>query len=232
MIINEIIKNLKKYNFYIAIFTVILVEILFAFLVLPSGVNTINDNRSKLKALNSEIANLTQIIDSLENMDTKNLNNDLQKASAALPDQKKTAGLVTGLTNLASTSGVLLKNLEFAPGLISTDAASLAILRNPGEDIIKGEGIKAVNASMVVIADLNSLIDFLAKINKASQLLGVSSLHFGSQTGDNKQASIEFYILYQPAKKSSILLKQVTPLTESEKKVLESLSSKDIFILQ
>ena len=105
-------------------------------------------------------------------------------------------------------------------------------MRNPGEDVIKGGGIKAVNASMTVIADLNSLIDFLAKINKASQLLGVSSLRFGSQTGDNKQSSIEFYILYQPTKESSVLLKQVTPLTEMENKVLESLSSKDIFILQ
>lgn len=232
MIVNELLKSLKKYSFYIVICIFLLLEILVAFFVLPSVVNTINDNRSKLKILNSEIADFTGIINSLASMDVNNLSSNLQKASAALPDEKKTAGLVTGLTNLASTSGVLVKSLEFAPGLISTDAASLKILQNPGEDVIKGGGIKAVNASMVVIGDLNSLIDFLTKINKASQLLGISNLNFGSQTGDNKQSSIEFYILYQPTKESSVLLKQVTPLTETENKVLESLSNEDIFILQ
>lgn len=222
MNINELFKIVKKYKLYILIFVVILVEALFVILFLPSTVNKIGENIAKKDVINLEIIELNTILDSLANLDKENLNSNLSKASAALPDQKKTAGLVTGLTNLALTSGATVKNLEFAPGLISTKAASMKM----------GPGPKAVDASMTVIADLNSLVDFLSKINKASQLLGVSDLQFTNEISSGSQAKIGLYIYYLPLDETKITTKQITPPTETENKVLEGLSSKDIFILQ
>lgn len=230
MNINELSKILTKYRIYIVIFGVVVSEIIFGFIFFPPMIKNIQENFAKKDLVNLEIAELTTVLDSLAKINKENLGIDLSKAGAALPDQKKTAGLVTGLSNLALTSGVTVKNLEFSPGLISSGSASLE--KKPTEDVIKGGGVKAVIASMTVLSDLDSLVDFLSKMDKASQLLGVSDVMFGHDISSGSQAKIGLYIYYQPLVDSVLLAKQILPLTETENKVLQGLSSKDIFILQ
>lgn len=223
MNIKLILQPLKQYVFYLGLGVVVLAEVFFAAVILPCWINSIGDDRSNLEKTTSEVTELIQTLDYLTQIDKPTLAALLLKANAALPDEKKTSGLVSGLSKLASSSGVLIKTLEFSPGLISTSSAV---------PVVSPAGIKTIPAIMTVQADLNSLIVFLQKLDKASQLLGVSDLKYTANSSDGNKANLGLHIYYQPPSKSAVLWKQSSPLTIQEQKSLDDLSSQDIFILQ
>lgn len=232
MKIGLILQPLKQYVFYLVLGAIVLGEVFFALGILPGWVNGIGDDRSNLETVTSEVTELTKTLNYLTQIDKPTLASLLVKANAALPDEKKTSGLVSGLSKLASSSGALIKTLEFSPGLISTSSAIPTIPPAASEQVIKDGGIKTLPAIMTVQADFNSLIFFLQKLDKASQLLGVSGLKYTANASEGNQTNIGLYIYYQPPEVSTVLWKQSTPLTLQEQKSLDDLSSQDIFTLQ
>lgn len=212
------LKKLKPYYFYISAGVIFIINLVAIFWFIPNQVNKVSQKWRDLQQTNQEINELTKTIYNLENSDKNNLTQNLFKAAAALPDKKKTSGLVTGLSELAGQNGVLIKSLEFSPGKLATGSAD--------ESTTIGNGVKAITASLEVSADLSTLITFLGKLQKVSQILGLTSVEFGS-----KGTSLPLLIYYQPSRTGSLNWKQVELLTVAETEVLKSLDAKDIFTL-
>lgn len=212
------LKKLKPYYFYISAGVIFIINLVAVFWFIPNQVNKVSQKWRDLQQTNQEINELTKTIYNLENSDKNNLTQNLYKAAAALPDKKKTSGLVTGLSELAGQNGVLIKSLEFSPGKLATGSAD--------ESTTIGNGVKAITASLEVSADLSTLITFLGKLQKVSQILGLTSVEFGS-----KGTSLPLLIYYQPSRTGSLNWKQVELLTVAETEVLKSLDAKDIFTL-
>lgn len=212
------LKKLKPYYFYILAGVVFVTNLAAVFWFIPNQVNKVSQKWRDLQQANQEINELTKTISNLENSDKSNLTQNLAKAAAALPDKKKTSGLVTGLSDLAEQNGVLIKSLEFSPGKLATGSAD--------ESLTVGNGVKAITASLEVGADLPALITFLEKLQKVSQILGVTSVEFGG-----KGTSLPLLVYYQPPRSGILNWKQVELLTAAETEVLKSLESKDVFTL-
>ena len=212
------LKKIKPYLFYIFAGGIIILELVVMIFLFPAQISKISQNWQDLQDVTKETTDLTKTIAALANSDKNNLKQNLDKATAALPDKKKTSGLVTGLSDLAGQNGVIIKNLEFSPGKLATGSAD--------ESTTIGNGVKAVSASMEIGADLPTLIVFLGKLQKVSQILGVTSVDF---TG--KGASLPFLVYYQPPRQGTLNWKQVELLTTQETQVLKSLDATDIFTL-
>lgn len=212
------LKKLKPYYFYFFVGIILLANLVAVFWFLPNQVNKISQKWQNLQQANQEIAELSKTISDLENSDKNNLAQNLSKATAALPDKKKTSGLVTGLSDLAGQNGILIKSLEFSPGKLATGSAD--------EATTVGNGVKAITASLEVSTELPTLITFLGKLQKVSQILGITSVEF---TG--KGASLPLLVYYQPPRSGALNWKQVDLLTVAETEVLKSLEAKDVFTL-
>ncbi|MBI3559107.1 hypothetical protein HY085_01810 [Candidatus Gottesmanbacteria bacterium] len=212
------LKKLKPYGFYFLAGAIFIANLVVAFWFLPQQVNKITEKWQNLQQTNQEITELSKTISNLENSDKNNLVQNLFKATAALPDKKKTSGLVTGLSDLAGQNGVIIKSLEFSPGKLATGSAD--------ESTTIGNGVKAITASLEIGTDLPTLIIFLKKLQKVSQILGITSVEF---TG--KEASLPLLVYYQPPRSGALNWKQVDLLTTAETEVLKSLESKDVFTL-
>lgn len=212
------LKKIKPYLFYIFAGGIIILELALVIFFFPAQWGKISQNWQDLQDTTKEAADLTKTISALANSDKDNLKQNLDKASAALPDKKKTSGLVTGLSDLAGQNGVVIKSLEFSPGKLATGSAD--------EATTIGNGVKAVSASMEVGTNLPTLITFLGKLQKVSQLLGVVSVDF---TGNS--ASLPLLVYYQAPRQGSLNWKQVELLTTQETQVLKSLEATDIFTL-
>ena len=120
MNIELILQPLKQYVFYLGLGAIVLGEVFFALVILPGWVNSIGDDRVKLSVVSTETVDLTKTLNYLTQIDKPTLAALLVKANAALPDEKKTSGLVSGLAKLASSSGALIKSLEFIFGDVFT----------------------------------------------------------------------------------------------------------------
>ena len=222
--------KLSKYNFYFAIGFLVILEILVAVFVLPGQYKQIGQEQAQLDQVNTDINNLNQSLSSLSQIDAKTLNNYFDKASAALPDEKKTSGLITGLSKLASASGMVMESLEFTPGLISTESGLPA--PPPVPAVIQGGGIQSTTAFMVVSGDLPSLTTFLRNLHKASQLLGIYGVKYRVLSAAGLQTEVDIYVYYQPAQNIEELWKHSVALSDTDKEVLSKLAGKDIFNLQ
>lgn len=212
------LRKLRPYYFYFLVGAIFIANLVAVFWFLPKQGDKITQKWQGLQQTNQEIAELSKTISNLENSDKNNLTQNLSKAAAALPDKKKTSGLVTGLSDLAGQNGVLIKSLEFSPGKLATGSAD--------ESTTIGNGVKAITAFLEIRTDLPTLIIFLKKLQKISQILGITSVEF---TG--KSASLPLLVYYQPPRSGSLNWKQAELLTATETEVLKSLDAKDVFTL-
>lgn len=212
------LKKLKPYYFYFFAGIILLANLIAVFWFLPNQVKKNSQKWQNLQQTNQEIAELSKTISNLENSDKNNLTQNLSKATAALPDKKKTSGLATGLSDLAGQNGAPIKALEFSPGKLATGSAD--------ESTTVGNGVKAISASLEIGTDLPTLVVFLKKLQKVSQILGITSVEF---TG--KSASLLLLVYYQPPRAGVLNWKQVELLTAAETEALKSLDAKDVFTL-
>lgn len=212
--------------FYIFAALIVMTEIAaLYFLALPLP-GKISDSWNRLTKDRQETEALNTLVSTLASTDVTSLEETRQKVNAALPDEKKTAGIIFGLTRLASSSGVIVNSLEFAPGLVSTSSGSL-----PRETVPKKTaefGVKSIPASLTLTAEIGPLARFLDDLAKVNQVIGVEQVSL-SRTSGRTIADVSLILYYQPPKTGTITWKQIQPVTAAEQEILESLTGVDIF---
>ncbi|MCL4397489.1 hypothetical protein M1403_00420 [Patescibacteria group bacterium] len=221
------LKKIRPYFFFIFLFVVFAAELGVLVIFAPSLYSTILSARASLAAQTAEVNTLSDLVTALNQTDPANLAALQKKVTAALPDEKKTAGVVTGLTRLASSSGVVVNSLEFSPGLISTGSAT-AVVTNTSGEIVLGGGVKAIPAQLTVTADVPAVSRFLADLAKSSQMIGVTSVEY-THSGPKTSTALGLLLYFQPPKEGAVTPKQVQPLTSQEVGLAQSLPQEDIF---
>ncbi len=204
---------------------VLLIEVWFLVTSVPRQVEEILTLQKSQEEISKDVEMLDRAVRILVGVDQGKLARELQSVNAVLPSQKKTSGLVVGISKIASDSGVILKELEFSPGRISTDSAQTL------DEALPGSLVRRVGAGVTINTDLSGLTAFLSKVQAASQLIGVDTVTFTGSTGLQQTGQIALQVYFEPVSSGLIVWSQVRPVSASEEKVLQTLSATDVFIL-
>ncbi len=222
------LKILKYFSFYIIVGGIFLLEIIVLSLMFPPQITKLVTNWQNLSDNSHEVTVLKKAGDALATQNKSLVGPYLIRSRLALPDEKKAAGLISGLTNFAGNYGVAVKTFDFSPGLISTASASTGFLQtNTGGEVIFPVGVKAIMATLTVTADPSSLKLFFEALQKASQIIGVTLVDYSKNT-----ANISVLIYYQPVNGNTIDWQNIKTLTSDDISFLETLPNEDKFILK
>lgn len=220
----------SKLLFYVGVLGLIFAEVLFLVFYAPGQVSQIFSSRGEIDKDAKEIETLSLAIAKIKALDEGELNGYLQAATAALPDEKMTSGVVTGMSTLAGSYGAAVKSLEFSPGLISTNSAALSDLPVLAESSV-GSGVKQVTATLNLTVQMPALASFLAGLNKTSQLIGVNQVDFSANKGAANSAEVLLRIYYQPRRSFNIktAAQNLKLLSDRDISLLEDLSKENVF---
>lgn len=218
--------DLKHYATYIVLVSISLGTIIAGILFLPSLLQTVLSKNEQLEALSAESRSLTRGMTVLDSIDTTVLDTYLQKVTVALPDEKKTSGVITGLDTIGLNSQVTIDRLVFSPGIISTSAAELAQDNNVEKLPL---GIKGTTASLVSSGTPESLTRFLSNLRNAKQMLGVQQVSLSEKNDQGMTADIGLIIFYQPPPTGPIKWDELRPLSAEETTLIDGLATTDIF---
>lgn len=180
----------------------------------------------KRRDVADEITGLSKALAVLKSVDQKKLATQLATVNAALPSQKKTSGLLSGVAEVARGSGVTLKSVDFAPGKISTGSAERTT-----EEKLPGTKVSVLLASAVVTGDLSSLRSFLTLLSSSSQLVGVKSVAYTGFAAREQTASLSLLVYFQQPETTGLDWSQVSAVSSEQEKVVAKLSTRDVFIL-
>lgn len=219
-----IIPVVRKISFYFLVVTIVGLESIYLVREVPHQWDQIASLRQNEQSFKKEVATLAQAAEVLNNLDKSELAKQLDTVNAALPSQKKTSGFVSGISTIASASGVVLKEVGFSPGRISTGSAE------PAEEVIKGSLVRSVNAAVQISSDQGKLVDFLTNLQNAIQLVGITNVIYET-TAKDSTAHVSLKVFFEPVSASPIAWEQVRPNSPEEDETIESLSDKDVFSL-
>lgn len=218
------LKKIKAAGFYLVAAAIILVEVIIGLVFIPSRLELLYTNSQKITSESTEITSMENVVKSIQNVDKNQLDIYTQKTNAAIPMDKKTTGIISGISSLASNYGVAVKNIEFSPGVISTTSVQVS-------QTASISGVLYIPAQLTVSSDLNSLIKFLTALRSVSQIIGVSDVAYSAAAGSGVTTTTQLLIYYLPASYNPVSLSGVKPLTTGEMKILDTLPQKDIFTL-
>lgn len=219
--------RVKQYGVFLVVGVVILVELLAAVLYLPRQVFSLIDLKDEVTVLSQRQVELAAAEEALGEVDDGQVNNLLLRAEKALPDEKRVAGVVSGISALASSAGVITKSIEFSPGIVSTSSGSILVSTSEKDE---GEKVKSVPVSMSVTSTLPQFLDFLKQILKSGQLLGVTSINY-SLTGGQPGGDMSLVVYFLPARIGKPDWNFIPSITEEDLAVLDELSNQNVFNL-
>lgn len=203
----------------------ILVEALLLAFYFPGQIFNILDKRDQLGRLATDVKSLATANNQLVAVDSNQLTLELAIAEVALPDEKRVAGVITGLSTVASASGVTTKAISFSPGNVGTVSAVPA-----ANEIEIGDKVKAIPVTMTISASLSQFLDYLKKLSVASQLLGVTAINF-SLSANPPGGDVGLLVYYLPARLGKPGWQYIPTISADDLKVLSTLSPSDIFNL-
>lgn len=228
--------SLPVQPYYLLVGGVIAVEVVFGYFFLWPKITEIGNLRKQVAEKQGEVDRLKKSWNYLSTVDQNKLRSDLEIATAALPDDKKVSGVVSGVSKVASASGVALLSLNFSPGRVSTQAAveSEKVLISP--EVSNRLNVKSLDANITITGSLSQAKIFLQKLASASQILGVESVDYilgaaGNNLSASDIGSLSVKIYYQPngSQNINVNYENLAPLTPEEEAVLAKLSPLDIF---
>lgn len=225
----DTLQNLSRYLPYLLFGTIILLELGFLVCFFPTTLDTIKTEQNKVSALTEENKKLAAAQTILGETNPKAIEDNLFRVTTALPNEKKISGLVTGLTGLASSSGVAVSSLEFSPGLIATAPSQLK--SESQKTVSLPNNVLAVPTSLSVNTGLSSLISLLRSLNSISQLVSVRAVSVGTTGKGQTSAQFSVLVYYQPVNNQPVDFKNVQALTPEDRATINSLSSKDVLTL-
>ncbi len=217
-----IITRVQALGFYLLIALILISEIAVAVFFVPGHFQSILVKRQEIIQETANVKGIEAAITAVSRVDRNLLDRYLKNSTAAIPDEKKTAGIVTGLSSMASSSGVIVRSLELTPGLVSSASA-----RSP---VVAGAGLKFVPAALTLTADFPSLSRFLAQLRSTSQILSVRDLQFDA-VGERSRVQMGVQIYYLPPREKPVDWTGLASLTPPEVDILEKLPGTDFFIL-
>ncbi|MBI3887455.1 hypothetical protein HY310_00110 [Candidatus Microgenomates bacterium] len=227
------IKIIKKHIFfYLAIIVFLLVEISIIAMVLPPQISNLIGGWQDLMQVSKDVNELNGVNIALTTQDKASIEPYLIRASASLPDEKKSAGFISGFTRFAAKYGVSVITADFSPGLVSSPSAMTGFLKAaPNGDLIVVGGVKAISISVSVVGDPTSIKTLFDEIEKASQLIDITEAQYYSADKGNNSAKISMLVYFQPVNPSTIKWEDVKTLNEDDINFLGALPTVDQFKL-
>lgn len=219
--------KIKTYAPFVLLAVVILAEVLSLAFYFPGKIFELLDLRDKVVLLSADVKQLSSANEQLAAVDNAQLDSALAIAETALPDEKKVAGLISGLGKVASSSAVVVKTISFSPGQISTGAGQVSV---GADDKTIGDGVRAIPVSMSVSSSLVNSLDYLRKLQAASQLLGVTGLNY-SLLGPTSGGEMGLVVYYLPRRFGRPTWQYIPAIEATDLEVLSKLSPADIFNL-
>src|SRR3989344_2419395 len=146
----------------------ILIQLLLAGVFLPKLWTRIRESQQRWQALVVEVRDLTKASEVLAGIDGDTLLGFKEKVLAALPAEKKVSGVVSGVSALASQSGVVVTSLEFSPGKISTTSAINEAEIKQGDVNVEIGHVQAIPANLVVSGSTPAMLEYLRKLAEVS----------------------------------------------------------------
>lgn len=218
---------MNKYGLYILLGGIFLIEIFFVILFMIPQVFKFYENWTALQEDSKVVSSLVLATQTISEQKPEDIKPYFNRAQAALPNEKKAAGFLTGLTNFAAKYGVAVSAFDFSPGLISTSSAATAyILTNEAGEITAAEGVKAVPANLTVSGKITSIKSFLDALKNTSQILSVTTIDYSLDS-----ARLSLLIFYQPLSDNKTIWNQLEPLSAEEINFLGTFNERDVFKL-
>lgn len=220
--------KVKTYLPFVVFVVVLLTNILILVFVLPNKIFQIIDIKNQVDIISVEAKQLGLANEKLAAVDIGQLSTAAEIAGVGLPDEKKVAGLITGLGTVASSSGVVVKSISFSPGRVSTASAETNVVSSGEVEI--GASVRAIAVTMTVNSSLGQFLDYLKKLQVASQLLGVTGMSY-LLSGTTPGGEVNLLVYYLPARIGKPSWLSVPTIDPSDLEVLAKLSRSDIFTL-
>lgn len=224
-------QKILKYLPYLVMAIIMFIDAVLLMIIFPVEIIKLGDAWINYQSVQQENQNLKNINEILTVQDQKSVEPYVIKARAALPGEKKTAGLITGLSSFAAKYGVAIKTLDFSPGLIATSSALTGynMTNNQGEIDLKAN-VKALPVSFTADTDISSLTKFLNALKITSQMLGVTTISF-TQGPINGNVSVGVLVYYQPTSFSKTSWGNTKKLSAIDIELLGSFPTEDVFKL-
>lgn len=224
--------NRRMIYFYLGVAVVFLIEVFILITFLPPTYARLRGKMVMADTRGKEVSSYTNALSMLESLDSSGVDGYLAKVLLALPDEKKISGVISGMTALASSSGVVVTDLEFSPGIVATISAETKN-NAPDEKVVdENLNVRMVPASLTIIASVDSLIDFLKKLSTASQLIGVSAVSYSVDRPGQVKATIAIAIYYQPRDISKFSWQNLRAIPDEDIGFIQSLPGEDLFVLR
>lgn len=191
------------------------VFLLFAFFIIIQvifpQISFIFSLQEKISAKSEEASVLQISLDSLASLDEAQLSEDFKTANSALPTVKDIGGMFSSLTVAAGRSNVTVRGFSLKVGKLF--GAQTVPQTNTA-------GVPYLTVSVKAVAnDSRDFIIFLSELQKTFPISEVKTMNAEAST-----ANFEINFYYQPLDiKALVKQEQVTPLTKSEKNLLETL---------
>lgn len=224
--------NPRMVYFYVGAMIISLAELSLLLLLLPGLFLGFREKFDRFGIRQVEVNSYAESLKVLQSLNGPEVDEQLRKVLYALPDEKKTSGVVSGMTALASSSGVIVTSLEFSPGIVEASAAGQVDEVRQEIVVDEAKNIKAIPASLSIVTNTDGLVSFLHNLSEASQLIGVTSVGYTSDSLDQVKATVAILIYYQPRDINKFSWVGLKPLSESEASYVRALPGEDLFVLR
>lgn len=221
-----------NYTGYIPSVIVALIAVLVLVFVVWPNIENYPVVDTQIKETTDKVAQLTRQKSALEGFSDAELEEITTKTNIALPTQKSFPGLLSGLEFLASQANSQLVSFDSAPGVLEATMSG-AVRKMLAEEKLPA-GMGGLNASVGVNSNSANLIDLTKSLVKSGRLVSIEKVSFDSLSskGQNANTTIDIKVYYQPKPANSEDIAKLSPITPSEKAMVERVDSLNKFTLK
>ena len=152
---------LNKYrNYIIAILCFLAVGVIGVLVIVPA-LGLVRDEYEKLTSDQEILRKLTEKANKLSSLNEPEIRSQLAIANSALPAEKESFGIISGLDYLVATAGGRLESYAFTAG--------------PEERILK-RSVKMAPFTVTMSGGSYALFDFIDQVYKSLRLMGVENI--------------------------------------------------------
>ncbi len=198
-----------KYKIYIIPVVACLIAILLVFYLIIPEIQQWFDSQNKMVQVETKINELNQSMNTIKNINSNELDTDVQTATTALPEGKDFADILSSISDAAEQSGTSLGDYSFQVGDLSTT-----------KDLTDS----FLQLNITLTGNIDHIRQFVSSLQNEFPISRVIEIHLTS----NKSAALTIVFYYkavpQIAYTADTLLQ---PLSPDEQKIISSLQSQN-----
>ncbi len=199
------------YSIAIFLFIIVACIALIWIVVIPQTQQWFSIQR-EIREIEKKISIVKNNIQIMQSLNTTSLEDRIDTALAAVPDDKDFFGIITAIADSAVKSGVLLGDFAFSPGTLSTGAATTIETQQP------------IDVSIPIEGDVDTVREFLKEINEKLPLSQSQTLI--AESGSSAEAKLRLIFQYKSLPLITYTYtKPITSFTEEELLLIDQLSS-------